>query len=95
MVACCRYNCNYGSQQCRRRVVLKHLAVADCLMAGDSDTIACITGGIAEVMFGLPEEIGDRSRGYLSDDLVDVLDRFGERLSIATYNDSFSKRNGF
>ena len=48
-------------------------------IGGDSDTIGCITGGIAEVMFGVPREIGDRSRGYLSDDLVDVLDRFGER----------------
>ena len=48
-------------------------------IGGDSDTIACITGGIAGVMFGVPEEIGDRSRRYLSDDLVDVLDRFGER----------------
>ncbi len=48
-------------------------------IGGDSDTIACITGGIAEVMFGVPEEIGDTSRGYLSDDLVEVLDRFTER----------------
>ena len=49
-------------------------------IGGDSDTIACITGGIAEVMFGVPKEIGGRSRGYLSDDLVDVLERFGEWL---------------
>ncbi len=48
-------------------------------IGGDSDTIGCITGGIAEVMFGVPKKIGDRSREYLSDDLVDVLDRFGER----------------
>ncbi len=48
-------------------------------IGGDSDTIGCITGGIAEVLFGVPKEIGDRSRGYLSDDLVDVLDRFDER----------------
>ena len=26
-------------------------------IGGDSDTIACITGGIAEVMFGVPDEI--------------------------------------
>ena len=48
-------------------------------IGGDSDTIGCITGGIAEVMFGVPKEIGDRSRGYLSDDLVDVLDRFAAK----------------
>jgi hypothetical protein len=47
-------------------------------IGGDSDTIGCITGGIAEVIFGVPEEIGDRSRGYLSDDLIEVVDRFYE-----------------
>ncbi|MCH9051910.1 MAG: ADP-ribosylglycohydrolase family protein, partial [Proteobacteria bacterium] len=45
-------------------------------IGGDSDTIACITGGIAEVMFGLPDEIAEASRGYLTDDLVEVVDRF-------------------
>jgi ADP-ribosylglycohydrolase len=49
-------------------------------IGGDSDTIACITGGIAEMMFGLPEEIAESSRGYLTDDLVEVLDRFGDFL---------------
>ena len=39
-------------------------------------TIACITGGIAEVMFGLPDEIAEASRAYLTDDLVEVVDRF-------------------
>ena len=47
-------------------------------IGGDSDTIACITGGIAEVMFGVPMEVGDKSRGYLSDGLIEVLDRFSE-----------------
>jgi ADP-ribosylglycohydrolase len=49
-------------------------------IGGDSDTIACITGGIAEMMFGLPEKIAESSRGYLTDDLVEVLDRFGDFL---------------
>jgi ADP-ribosylglycohydrolase len=46
-------------------------------LGGDSDTLACITGGIAEVMFGLPEEIGTRAKTYLDDDLLDVLEAFG------------------
>ncbi len=45
-------------------------------IGGDSDTIACITGGIAEVMFGMPNEIADRATNYLTDDLIDALDRF-------------------
>ncbi len=44
-------------------------------IGGDADTIACITGGSAEVMFGLPDEIAEASRGYLTDDLVEVVDR--------------------
>ena len=47
-------------------------------IGGDADTIACITGGIAEVMFGLPDEIAETSRGYLTDDLVEMVDRFVE-----------------
>ena len=45
-------------------------------IGGDADTIACITGGIAEVMFGLPDEIAEASLGYLTDDLIEVVDRF-------------------
>ena len=47
-------------------------------IGGDSDTIACITGGIAEVMFGVPGEIADQTRSYLTDDLIDALDRFDQ-----------------
>ncbi len=47
-------------------------------IGGDSDTIACITGGIAEVMFGVPHEIADQTRSYLTDDLIDALDRFDQ-----------------
>ena len=32
-------------------------------IGGDSDTIACIAGGIAELMFSLPEHIVAKSRG--------------------------------
>ena len=47
-------------------------------IGGDTDTVACITGGIAEVMFGLPEEIKETTRGYLTDDLIDVVDSFSK-----------------
>ena len=47
-------------------------------IGGDTDTIACITGGIAEAMFGLPEEIARMARTYLTDDLAVVGDRFNE-----------------
>lgn len=45
-------------------------------IGGDSDTIACITGGIAEALFGLPDDIAIKARGYLNDELLEILDRF-------------------
>ena len=47
-------------------------------IGGDTDTVACITGGIAEVMFGVPDDIAETARSYLTDDLVEVVDRFVE-----------------
>ena len=45
-------------------------------IGGDGDAIACITGGIAEVMFGVPDDIAAQARSYRTDDLIDALDRF-------------------
>ncbi len=45
-------------------------------IGGDSDTIGCMTGGIAEVMFGVPDGIAETALAYLSDDLTDAFDRF-------------------
>ena len=48
---------------------------AVCL-GGDTDTLACITGAVAEAMYGLPDEIAATARGHLTRDLVAVLERF-------------------
>lgn len=42
----------------------------------DTDTLACIVGGIAEARFGVPEWIATASRSRLSDDQRALLDRF-------------------
>ena len=47
-------------------------------VGGDSDTIAAITGGIAEAYYGIPEDMVSEARAYLSDDLKAILDRFTE-----------------
>jgi ADP-ribosylglycohydrolase len=47
-------------------------------IGGDADTLACITGGIAEAMFGLPSEISDTAPGYLTEDLIEIVDRLSE-----------------
>ena len=45
-------------------------------IGGDSDTIACITGGIAEAAFGVPEEIAEQANGYLPDEFIQIVEKF-------------------
>jgi ADP-ribosylglycohydrolase len=49
-------------------------------LGGDSDTLACITGGIAESFFGgVPDDIRRRVERMLTPDLLDVVGAFRER----------------
>lgn len=48
-------------------------------LGGDADTLGCIAGAVAEAVHRLPAEIAEAARGYLTDDLAEVLARF-ERL---------------
>jgi ADP-ribosylglycohydrolase len=44
---------------------------------GDSDTIACITGGIAHAFYGeVPKEIAEKALSVLDKRLSEVWDRF-------------------
>jgi len=47
-------------------------------LGGDSDTIAAITGSIAEAYYGVPPEIRDRALGYLDDELRTIYDEWTE-----------------
>jgi ADP-ribosylglycohydrolase len=49
-------------------------------IGGDTDTIACIAGGIAQTMFGMPDEIAVTARAYLTEDLSAMVDAFGEHV---------------
>jgi len=42
-------------------------------IGGDSDTIACIAGAVAEARFGIPQDIAERGASYLPDDMKRVL----------------------
>jgi len=49
-------------------------------LGGDSDTLACITGGIAEAFYGgVPEWIGEKALGILDQPLREVTLRFVDR----------------
>lgn len=45
-------------------------------LGGDSDTLACITGGLAEVLYGLPDRVAAEARRRLTPDLLAVVERF-------------------
>ena len=48
---------------------------AVCL-GGDTDTLACIAGALAEAIHGLPPNIAKIARDYLTEDLREVLTKF-------------------
>ena len=63
---------------------LEGLDFEDCVrnaisIGGDSDTIGCITGSIAEAFHGIPQEMRERAIGYLDPSLKAMLQEFETR----------------
>ncbi len=52
-------------------------------LGGDADTLACITGGIAEAYYGVPESISRHCFDLLDDRLATVVQRFRERFRLS------------
>ncbi len=49
-------------------------------LGGDSDTLACITGGIAHAWYGpLPDGVCQKVQEILTEELWDIVDRFSKR----------------
>lgn len=48
-------------------------------IGGDSDTIGCITGAIAEALFGIPERLCNQAQRYLPPELLTVVNKFEEK----------------
>lgn len=44
-------------------------------IGGDSDTVACIAGGVAEARFGVPGEIAEAGLGRLTSELRDIVEK--------------------
>jgi hypothetical protein len=56
-------------------------------LGGDADTLACITGGIAETFYGgVPPDIAARSRELLDPKLIEVIRRFSSRFGLVANN---------
>ena len=47
-------------------------------LGGDSDTIACITGGIAEAFYKVPDEIAEEGKSFLPEEFIQIIDTFTE-----------------
>lgn len=45
-------------------------------LGGDSDTIACMTGGIAAAYYGVPNQLIEKALNYLSSDILRILNLF-------------------
>ena len=48
-------------------------------IGGDSDTIAAITGSVAEAYYGVPMDIRNKALCFLEDDLTEILVEFYEK----------------
>ena len=48
-------------------------------IGGDSDTLAAITGSIAEAYYGVPNELRLAAKKYLDNRLLDILNQYEQR----------------
>lgn len=49
-------------------------------LGGDSDTLAAITGSIAEAAYSIPKWIKEKACSYLDDPLMDIINRWEKRI---------------
>ena len=62
-------------------------AIRDVMRGGgDTDTLACIAGGVAEALHGMPAEIWDAAREYLPVDFIRTVHRFQLAVASCTLN---------
>ena len=53
-------------------------------LGGDSDTIGCMTGAIAEALYGIPRSMAERIRPIIAPRLLEIIDYF-EKVYGANY----------
>ena len=52
------------------------------LLRGDTDTQACMAGGIAAAYWGMPEEIAEEAKNRLPQDLYIILSKFSKKYNL-------------
>lgn len=53
----------------------------DCIrravyVGGDSDSVACMSGCLGEILFGIPEEMIAQTKKQLPDEMISIIDKF-------------------
>lgn len=48
-------------------------------LGGDTDTMACIAGSIAEARFGIPEALVCKAQSHLPREMLEIVDMFYQR----------------
>ena len=51
-------------------------------IGGDSDTLAAITGSVAEAYYGIPDDLRETTLSYLDERLLNIVERFEEKYLI-------------
>ena len=54
-------------------------------IVGDTDTLCAIAGSIAEAYYGIPEDIGETAKSFLTYDLLKVVEKFYNMLQKSQY----------
>ena len=64
-------------------------------LGGDCDTFTCIAGAMAEAFYGIPDEMKEECRKRLPEDMLEVLDRFEQKMleKNPPFHDSFLDGN--
>ena len=48
-------------------------------IGGDSDTLAAITGAVAEAYYGIPDDLKETALSYLDERLLNITERFEDK----------------
>lgn len=63
-------------------------------LGGDSDTLACITGGVAEAFYGVPQNIMDEARRRLPENFLKVASILADRTPYGMISDGVESAEG-
>lgn len=62
-------------------------------IGGDSDTLAAITGSIAEACYGIPDELRSKGMSFLNSELKEIVIAFERKYPPTKYEEKSSKQN--